>query len=125
MELTPTERAALAEAGSPEDEFRIISEAILNVFGWNDERYKRALRQLEAGASIDAAMSLVPEGHKVSLSQELNGNRWEAVLSHIAPEDHAWRHPFVFAATPALALTAAALRARHALAKGDALEGRG
>jgi len=71
-------------------------------------------------ASIDAAMTLVPEGMRVNLSEwddEEHLRRagpWQCILSvagtcHANPFDARCDH----AATPALALTAAALRARH------------
>lgn len=74
-------------------------------------------------ASIDAAMSLVPETECCCLSgNDLRDGRSLATVSIKRGEV---RSASVWAATPALALCAAALRARHLLAKGDALEGRG
>jgi len=112
--LTLLARASEAESAICSDEFRIISEAALAVFGWQDDRYKRGLRLLEIGASLDAAMSLVPEG-------------WAWSLSHLPPFGPAGKSDAVLnntvfaenavigtAATPALALCAAALRARAA-----------
>lgn len=79
---------------------------------WFVCRSGRSLRTAEAyTASLDAAMSLVPEGHDWSLHVD-NG---EALAGcEPASDDGCWcadRH----AATPALALCAAALRARATL----------
>jgi hypothetical protein len=62
-------------------------------------------------ASLDAAMTLVTEGHKLLLAQNLKDDRWHATVSHL---DKSWFHCTREAATPALALCAAALRARAA-----------
>lgn len=54
--------------------------------------------------SLDAAMALVPKGHDYSL-ERVNDEYWASVCS----KSH--RTPILNAATPALALCAAALRA--------------
>ena len=125
MELTFIQRAEAAELATSADEFQIISEAALAIFGWTDERYKRVLRLIEVGASIDAAMSLLPD-HPWRLAtlayyppinfQSRNG--WFVNLSSdVPPFPDGWNGVttvVVYAATPALALTAASLRARSA-----------
>lgn len=68
-------------------------------------------------ASLDAAMMLVPEGWIVDLCIRLGMEQHECKL-------HEWpqpcrKTPLVNAATPALALCAAALRARHSQGVSD------
>lgn len=114
MELTLLQRAEEAERATAADEFRIIGEAALAIFGWQDERYKHVLRLLDAGASIDTAISLVPEGAYYTLKR----------YTHEQPPHWAYvgddREPSTgIAATAALALCAASLRARAA--QGDEL----
>lgn len=111
MELTLLQRAEEAERATEANEFRIISEAALAIFGWQDERYKRVLRMLEAGASLDAALTLVPEGWDWVINSD-----GACTLEH---PDHAVPLVEAFAATPALALCAAALRARASIQKED------
>jgi hypothetical protein len=107
-----------AERATPADEFRIISEAALSIFGWEDERYKRVLRLLEAGASLDAAMRLVPEGWEpvidcVNQDQRLaHVDLWQSVTK-LGGDGLPFNERAVGnATTPALALTAACLKAR-------------
>lgn len=103
--LKMAELIELAERATVADEFRIISEAALAVFGHQDERYKRVLRLLEAGASLDAAITLVPEGQDCSLWWGMRGGNVTAT----AEIDGA---AVAIAATPALALCAVSLRAK-------------
>lgn len=118
MEMSSIHLAEEAERANGGDEFRIISEAALSIFGWTDDRYKRVLRLLEAGTSLDAAMTLVPSDPWLEIRgprKYLNiptrsPNFWSANVS-------CWNHEGQktgWGATPALALTAAALRARAA-----------
>ena len=67
---------------------------------WHSEANQRFARLLNAGAYLDAALTLVPEGLAVTLD-----TRAPAACT-IAGQD-GW----VYAATPALALCAAALKA--------------
>jgi hypothetical protein len=116
MELTLLQRAEEAERATAADEFRIISEAALAIFGWQDGCYKRVLRLLEAGASLDAAMTLVPEGFDWIIGRTNDGLTIHAEVGGRGDE-------FMrFAATPALALCAAALHARATGASHDAKE---
>ena len=62
--------------------------------------------------SLDAAMSLVPEGCSWDLHSYLSGDRPQAVVT--TWPDALGRDFANFGATPALALTAASLRARAA-----------
>jgi hypothetical protein len=71
--------------------------------------------------SIDAAHSLVPEGWFMELEQ--HSTSWTATLANRLWYDDTRVIHDASAATPALALTAAALRARHALALSKGLEG--
>ena len=68
---------------------------------------------------LDDAVEMVPEGGKWSITASYGEGRWEAWvwLADGAPPD--WRE----AATPALALTAAALRARAATQPVSGAEG--
>lgn len=87
MELTLLQRAEEAERATEADEFRIISEAALAIFGWQDERYKRVLRMLEAGASLDAALTIyvrvperVPSNPRLAAAEAL---RRRAGIEHV------------------------------------------
>lgn len=65
--------------------------------------------------SLDAALSLVPEGASFNLARELRGRAWAAVYVPGVTTNA------LSACTPALALCAAALRARLAMQEaGDA-----
>ncbi|QZP06849.1 hypothetical protein [Caenibius sp. WL] len=60
-------------------------------------------------ASLDAAMTLVPEGHRIcTISQAMSGREWFAKLAFIGREGGL---PASGASSPSLALTAASLRA--------------
>ena len=64
-------------------------------------------------ASIDAALMLVPEGWSWSLGEQRGVGKFRGWLNdHNTPDGLAVRHVDADAATPALALCAAALRAR-------------
>lgn len=94
---------ALAErvkAATGPDQFRVITEAGMAVWGWHDPRFKRLLRLCEEGAFLDAAMTLVPEGSRVILNIAEDGITTAIVAGTQGVAD-----------TPALALTAACLRA--------------
>lgn len=111
MGLSLTQRAEAAERSCAAQEFSIISEAALAVFGWQDERYKRVLRLLEAGASLDAAMTLVPEGFLWVGGYSPTNKAGMAVCPDGESDGCS-----ATAATPALALCAAVLRALAAQA---------
>jgi hypothetical protein len=76
--------------------------------GWGDFKW---LENLPFSASLDAAVTLVPEGHEWLRKNEI------CMTVYRAPTDpKEWaRHIDARGATPALALCAAALRARAAL----------
>jgi hypothetical protein len=112
MELTLAQRAEQAEQATVADEFRVISEAALAIFGWQDDRYRRALHLLEAGASLDAAMMLVPEGATWEIGNTGPTSSYATVYAPITDEPGWVTNEPAEAATPALALCAAALRAR-------------
>ena len=60
-------------------------------------------------ASLDAAMTLVPQGHRIcTISQAMPGREWFAKLAFIGREGGL---PASGASSPSLALTAASLRA--------------
>lgn len=67
-------------------------------------------------ASLDAALTLVPGDEAFDVARESKGGDWTADLSCFCPDSELWddvrRIPFGRAVNPALALTAAALRAR-------------
>lgn len=86
--------------------------------------YLRFSRLIEAEAWLDAAMTLVPEGFMWRVQSWPDGVN-EAILEKGAGDFGAIdaRHTETFAATPALALCAAALRARAA--QKDTPDGRG
>ncbi len=127
-------RVEAAEAG---EQRALLSEAFGELFpepsadwrsnyaeereAWNSWSMRRSAfrRMLDASAFESAAMMLVPEGRKVMLGEELKDVRWRATLSHYDAGDLVWRHPFAFAPTPALALTAACLRAIRTKENGD------
>lgn len=67
-------------------------------------------------ASLDAAMGLVPEGDSFTVGQNVHHKHWVASVNYLG-EDGAphSRSNSYSSASPALALTAAALRARAAM----------
>ncbi|MEA3044532.1 MAG: hypothetical protein QOH47_2370 [Sphingomonadales bacterium] len=72
-------------------------------------------------SSLDAAMTLVPDGYRVSqLNEETDSpdRPWVVSLS-VRIGAPGRMLVYASAATPALALTAASLRARHAMEKGS------
>jgi len=88
-----------------------------------DTLHGRLMRQVRQDCaecytgSVDAAMTLIPDGEEWSLHKVLYDNKGcpAAIVNLELPE--------VLAMTPALALTAASLRARHALALSKGSEG--
>ena len=69
--------------------------------------------------SLDAALTLVPEGYRLELYQSANGEWWDADLSPLGYDvDHedGWSNGDG-KADPALALCIAALKAREAMEK--------
>jgi hypothetical protein len=62
-------------------------------------------------ASLDAAMTLVPEGWSPSVGQNVHHLNWHAFVQTLCTEGEPITMGEAHAATPALALTAAALRA--------------
>ncbi len=77
-------------------------------FGENDPR-----PQLDYTASLDAAMTLVPDSHWWNVGHNMGPNPGTRGLFRgcCYPPGQHWPPPYVIASTPALALTAAALRA--------------
>lgn len=73
-------------------------------------------------ASLDAAMTLVPEGWPSVYLARTDDGRWHAALAgndgHMMAEDPEEYYVEADAATPAIALTAAALRARSSASEG-------
>ncbi len=132
--LSPTDLEALAErceqASGPDRELDIaILTTVLgyrdvhgdgNLFDRGNDGYwfvdDCSIHQLPSPtASLDAAMTLVPEPHKWSITAAHGDDRWQAWVWSINYGPN-WYE----AATPALALTAAALRA-HSLAHQEGL----
>jgi hypothetical protein len=129
--MTPTQLTALAEkVEGAEGADRGLDAAIADAIGWWPDGYTRHdvhgpdRRWTPSGAavphrvdcsewtaSLDAALTLVPEGwHTRMATQDRHSGRWQWVLRGSFGVECAAR-----AATPALALTAAALRAQAAL----------
>lgn len=81
--------------------------------------FKRNVGHRKWTASLDAAMSLVPQGLHPGVSENIWHLHWHAWMGRQdrdgSPDDVANAN----AATPALALTAAALRARAAMEAGE------
>jgi hypothetical protein len=127
---TLLELAERCEAATGPD--REIDEAIvLTALGWKRADYKRGgstIRAWDNGeyrqertpdfytASLDAAMQLVPEGFDWAIgydglaADDLPCGNWAWCRNEYQPHDYA--DDLIVAATPALALCAAALRAR-------------
>lgn len=104
--LALASRVAAATEGSRELDKEIgLMPSVLNV----RHHYTR---------SLDAALALVPEGWNRRLSEDDNG-RWWAELRHGYETSFNKVVGSVQAATPALALCAAALRARAATTVDD------
>ena len=113
------ELIARIENASAADQSDVIRAALRHALdqGWiTVDAYKRAQLMCNAGAFVDAALTLIPEGHAWSV-------RWNrASDGELYGDARCWRfcHPRddetpthrALAATPALALSAAALRAR-------------
>jgi hypothetical protein len=103
------------EAASAEQQHDLLAEAFSALTGAfvATPSAIRFMRILGAEAYLDAAMTLVPEGLKLLMDQQ-DGEEWAVSVwaDQITPlvQSHA--------ATPALALTAACLRARSAM-EGD------
>ena len=98
------ELAARCEAASADEQRELIWEAAIAVRVAGD-----LMREMfEAGAFLDAAMTLVPEGlRRIEFGTYEAGGAWAYVWS--VPTDEKGEAD---AATEALALTAAALKAR-------------
>jgi len=101
---------ALAErceaASGPDAALDAAIGACMNVLGWH-----AADCLIRPTASLDAAMTLVPESFKVHEFEQQGAYHWRWRCWLLRPDDaegiaHAWE--------PAIALTAAALRARAA-----------
>jgi hypothetical protein len=114
--LALAERAERAQATAREQAEILL--AAIDAVGLDSLADLQARRFIKAGAFLDAALSLVPEGMAPSVGQNVHRKHWLAFMQIIdvdgAPTtlgrcDHA--------ATPALALVAAALRARAEEAK--------
>lgn len=118
--------AATVEAASADEQRDLLIEAFKAIHGpkpfrvpggspewkaWLD-LFNPFFKKLEARAFLDAALTLVPEGHHFGAGTDIPDG--------IGPDGWAWvsdkRDTFeiVRAATPALALTASALRAQAA-----------
>lgn len=103
---------AFAKASRPEP-----GDLFNHIAGWWIDGNGQSHRSLAYTASLDSAMSLVPEGCAWQASRGMDEDRsaFACVIDAgddpaIEPVEHT-----SFAATPALALTAAALRAEEAV----------
>ena len=116
--MTALDKAALValaervEALTGDRETALL-EAVLRAVGWTTDDTGRAIMPDGTHcygplpnplASLDAAMTLVPEGADYAL-ERVHGADWASI------DVEGQRRPPICAATPALALTAAALRA--------------
>ena len=120
--LKLAERCEAATAGYQR---RLLSEAYREIFGgpecitidrwpgYQSPRWDAFHKKLEAEAFLDAAMTLVPEGWTYEAYQGPSGqpHRWK--LRTIGDGDKFYTEVEAKAATSALALCAAALRARE------------
>jgi hypothetical protein len=133
------ELAERCEAATAGYQRRLLSEAYREIFGgpecitidrwpgYQSPRWDAFHKKLEAEAFLDAAMTLVPEGWALTLLETTDGDRrdhtgdplanWQAALiehkntGYRVDQRGCWRQGL--AATAALALCAAALRARE------------
>jgi hypothetical protein len=108
---------ARVEAATVAEQSDVLAAALMAArkAGWfTAKQYSSALRMLAAGAYESAAASLVPEGCEWTRHFGANGRL--TMMVH-GPDPAG---SLVQAATPALALTAAALRARLAQMGDDA-----
>ena len=97
---------------SPRGEMRELRGRVFDGGGWGDEWWEVPTYT----ASLDAAVSLVPSGWGWAIKAKMEGAEfssscWNYLTGH---------GPSTLGATPALALVAAALRARLAREAGDA-----
>jgi len=73
--------------------------------------------------SLDAALTLVPEGVRAELIQSLEGGWWDAAVYEFGEDDNPIAETERGALTPALALCIAALKARQATSRAAATSG--
>lgn len=104
------------EAANADEQRAMLKEAYHALFPHNSPQYDHQHRArfvgfLDAGAYESAAMMLVPEGWFTSDFHQgpSGGNWWD--LSRIRDGDQRYTSAAGMASTPALALTAAAIRA--------------
>lgn len=94
--------------------FALFADAFEAIYGGRSslgEKWSAFCALCEAEAWLDAALTLVPEGCSFDLSKDhyRDGGKWVCTTG---PDDHYHTNGRGMAATPALALCAAALRAR-------------
>lgn len=121
--MTPTqsekllELAAKCEATDPAAPNLDLHEAILQAMGWThrgaeliDPHGQRCMQTPDPLHSVDGALTLIPDRYRLGTLMEFDGEgRWAAKLFNRGAPGGL---PACGAATPALALCAAALRAR-------------
>lgn len=109
-------RVEAAEKPSPELFFAAF-EAVHGGRSSMGQLWSRFCSLIDEEAFLDAAMALVPEGLEGGVNPGKSG-KWAARLYSRTPAGNAViETDTVFAATPALALTAASLRSRAAEAR--------
>lgn len=108
------ELAAACEAATGPDEYELIRDSWVAIHG-DEANWHPFIDILGAGGGLSAAMTLVPEGWHLALYSpgQMGGHLWYATLDPPKfDHDHETQSD---AATPALALCAAALKARAAI----------
>ena len=120
------ELAERVEQASEHDQRELLIEAFKAIHGEKPRRptggspewlawlhlFNPFFKKLEARASLDAAMSLVPEGCAVDFRRFANGKARAVVWRTVTHPEPPFEHPCERAASAALAITAASLRAR-------------
>ena len=74
-----TDLLAELKSGRTEDERRLIKAVLQHARqqGWlSDQQYFVAVRMLEVGAAVDAALTLVPEGNHLELTGQVGTSGW-------------------------------------------------
>ncbi len=106
---------ARLEIAPPKDERGLLKNCARLAFqrGWITVGQNCRMRQfIEAGAFIDAAMTLVPEGWRIAEMKDGLGENGSCELRLWCPNNYALGHKYpAYASTPALAISIAALKA--------------
>lgn len=108
--MSPGDLRALADrveqATGPDRELDVDIE---HARGWPDAQWTSDARRYTA--SLDAAVTLVPTGASPTFGQNVHHRYWGASINRLTPDGEVESVAWGQAHQPALALTAAALRA--------------